>query len=100
LGYRRIHGELTAVGITIAASTKWSTLKKCRMDPAPGCNAASWTTFLRSPAAGLVACDFFCVDTIMRLRYYVLFFIEPDTRRTPPPPDRSNSIERRDALIP
>jgi hypothetical protein len=28
-----------------------------------------------------VACDFFCVDTIMRLRYYVLFFIEPDTHR-------------------
>jgi putative transposase len=31
--------------------------------------------------AGIVACDFFCVDTVMLRRYYVLFFIELDTRR-------------------
>jgi transposase InsO family protein len=46
-----------------------------------GRDAASWTTFPRSQAAGIVACDFFCVDTVMRRRYYVLFFIELDTRR-------------------
>jgi len=28
-----------------------------------------------------VACDFFCVNTVMLRRYYVLFFIELDTRR-------------------
>jgi transposase InsO family protein len=79
--YRRIHGELVGLGVTIAASTVWAILKKHWIDPAPGRSAESWTTFLRSQAAGIVASDFFCVDTIMFRRYYVLFFIELDTRR-------------------
>lgn len=35
-GYRRIHGELAQLGITIAASTVWTILKNARIDPAPG----------------------------------------------------------------
>ena len=50
-------------------------------DPAPGRTSESWRTFLRSQAAGIVACDFFTVDTVMLRRYYVLFFIELETRR-------------------
>jgi putative transposase len=80
-GYRRIHGELARLGITIAASTVWATLKKAGIDPASGRTAASWTTFLRAQAAGIVACDFFTIETVMLRRYYVLFFIELDTRR-------------------
>ena len=80
-GYRRIHGELARLGITIAASTVWTILKNAGIDPAPGRNSESWTTFLRSQAAGIVACDFFTVDTVMLRRYYVLFFIELDRRR-------------------
>jgi putative transposase len=80
-GYRRIHGELARLGITIAASTVWRILKTAGFDPAPGRTSESWTTFLRSQAAGIVACDFFCVDTIMLRRYYVLFFIELEARR-------------------
>jgi putative transposase len=79
-GYRRIHGELARLGITIAASTVWAILKKARIDPAPGRNAESWTTFLRAQAAGIVACDFFTVDTVLLRRYYVLFFIELESR--------------------
>jgi putative transposase len=80
-GYRRIHGELAQLGITIAASTIWTILKGARIDPAPGRSSESWTTFLRSQAAGIVACDFFTVDTVLLRRYYVLFFIELDRRR-------------------
>jgi putative transposase len=80
-GYRRIHGELARLGITIAASTVWAILKQARIDPAPGRALESWTTFLRSQAAGIVACDFFTVDTVLLRRYYVLFFIELDSRR-------------------
>ena len=80
-GYRRIHGELARLGITIAASTVWAILKKAGIDPAPGRNSESWTTFLRAQAAGIVACDFFTVDTVLLRHYYVLFFIELDTRR-------------------
>ncbi len=80
-GYRRINGELARLGITIAASTVWTILTKAGIDPTPDRASGLWTTFLRSQAAGIVACDFFTVDTVMLRRYYVLFFIELDCRR-------------------
>jgi putative transposase len=80
-GYRRIHGELARLGIHVAASTVWAILKHAGIDPAPARTSESWTTFLRSQAAGIVACDFFTLDTVLLRRYYVLFFIELETRR-------------------
>jgi putative transposase len=80
-GYRRIHGALARLGITIAASTVWTILKRAGIDPAPGRSLESWTTFLRTQATGILACDFFTVDTVLLRHYYVLFFIELDTRR-------------------
>jgi putative transposase len=80
-GYRRVHGELARLGITIAASTVWAILKTAGIDPAPSRTSESWTAFLRAQATGIVACDFFTVDTVTLRRYYVLFFIELDTRR-------------------
>jgi transposase len=34
-GYRRIHGELAGLGITVAASTVWQILKDAGISPAP-----------------------------------------------------------------
>jgi len=41
----------------------------------------SWKEFLCQQAAGIVACDFFCVETVWLKTLYVLFFIEISTRR-------------------
>ncbi|MGZ4755376.1 MAG: integrase core domain-containing protein [Acidimicrobiia bacterium] len=80
-GYRRIHGELARLDITIAASTVWSILKTAGLEPSPGRTAEAWTAFLRAQAAGILACDFFTVDTVTLRRLCVLFFIELDSRR-------------------
>jgi transposase len=34
-GHRRIHGELTKVGVTVAPSTVWEILRAAGIDPAP-----------------------------------------------------------------
>ena len=64
-----MHGELAQLGITIAASTVWTILKTRWHRPRTRAHSQSWTTFLRSQAAGIVACDFFIVDTVLLRRY-------------------------------
>src|SRR5437016_6853249 len=80
-GYRRIHGELAGLGMTIAASTVWEILKKAGIDPAPRRSALTWPQFLRSQAEAILACDFFTADLLDGTQAYVLAVIEHATRR-------------------
>src|SRR6185312_489687 len=49
-GYRRIHGELALLGVTVAASTVWEILKAAGVDPSPHRATTSWAAFLRGQA--------------------------------------------------
>jgi transposase len=80
-GYQRIKGELQHLGIRVSATTIRTMLRRHGLDPAPRRAATNWRAFLRQQAAGIVACDFFTVDTVWLRRLYVLFFIELGTRR-------------------
>jgi putative transposase len=80
-GYQRIQGELLSLGVHVSATAIRTTLRRHRLDPAPRRANGSRPAFLRQQAAGIVACDFFTVDTVWLRRLYVLFFIELDTRR-------------------
>jgi putative transposase len=80
-GYRRIHGELTGLGYTLAPSTVWQILKDAGIDPAPRRSGQTWRAFLQAQAKTILAADFFHVDTVFLHRLYVLFFIEHGTRR-------------------
>jgi putative transposase len=80
-GYRRIHGELAGLGVRLAASTVWTVLQNAGMDPAPRRSSETWRAFLRAQASGIIACDFFTVETVFLRRLYVLVFIELATRK-------------------
>ena len=80
-GYRRIHGELTKLGLAVAPSTVWEILHAAGIDPAPRRSGPTWRQFLHAQAAGILAVDFLHVDTVLLNRLYVLVFIEHGTRR-------------------
>ena len=80
-GYRRIHGELAGLGVTIAASTVWEILKNTGIDPAPRRTGPAWSLFLRSQAEAILACDFFTADLLDGTQAYVLAVIEHASRR-------------------
>jgi putative transposase len=80
-GYRRIHGELCRLGYKsrIGASTVWAILHRAGVEPAPKRSALSWRQFLHAQAKGVLAVDFFTVDTVLLRRLYVLFVLEVGT---------------------
>jgi len=104
-GYQRIQGELLHLGIRVSATAIRATLRRHGLDPAPRRMATSWPAFLRQQASGIVACDFFTVDTVWLRRLYVLFFIELDTRRvhltgvTANPDGRWVTLQARNLLL-
>jgi transposase InsO family protein len=79
-GYMRIRGELLKLGVRVSATTIAIVLRRAGMGPAPR-RGPTWSEFLRSQAAGILACDFLTVETITLNTLYVLVWIELATRR-------------------
>jgi transposase len=69
-GYRRIQGELFKLGVRLAPSTIARIMKDHGLGPAPRRNGPTWRQFLRAQASGIVAADFFHVDTVLLKRLY------------------------------
>ena len=80
-GCVRIQGELAKLGIRVSATTIRMLLRHHGLGPAPRRSGPSWSQFLRAQADGILACDFFTVETVLLKTLYVLFFIELGTRR-------------------
>ncbi len=80
-GYQRIHGELLRLGVRVSASSIRRVLRAHGLDPAPRRTSTTWRSLLCQQAAGIIACDFFTVDTVWLRRLHVLFFIEVGSRR-------------------
>src|SRR5919197_6752836 len=79
-GYPRIACELLKLGLRVSPSTVRRILLANRLGPAPRRSGPNWREFLRQQAATVLACDFFTVETLSLRRFYVLFFIELESR--------------------
>jgi putative transposase len=64
---------LRKLGIRIGATTIRSILRRSGLGPAPRRQGLSWAEFLRAQALGMVACDFFTVETAWLRTLYVNF---------------------------
>ena len=80
-GCIRIQGELAKLGIRASATTIRTLLRRAGLGPSPRRSGPSWSEFLRAQARGIIACDFFTVETLFLKTLYVLFFIELGSRR-------------------
>jgi hypothetical protein len=63
-GYLRIVGECRNLGVRVSATSVRRILRRYGLGSAPRRGGPSWTQFLRAEAAGLVATDFFTVETV------------------------------------
>ena len=79
-GYLRIVGELRKLGVTVSKTSVATVLARHGLPPAPRREGPTWAQFLSAQAKGILATDFFHVDSVTLRRYYVLFVIEVDSR--------------------
>jgi len=74
-------GDALRLGVFVGATTIRMILRRFGLGPAPRRAGPTWSEFLRAQAKGIVACDFFTVETTWLRTLYVLVFIEVHTRR-------------------
>src|ERR1035437_3700336 len=79
-GYLRIKGELQGLGISVSATTIALLLRSHGIGPKPR-RGLTWNEFLKAQAQGIIACDYFTVETALLKTLSVLFFLEIATRR-------------------
>ena len=79
-GYLRIVGEPKRLRVTVSKASVATVVRRHGLPPAPRRIGPTWVEFLRAQAKGIVAADFFTVDTVLLRRYYVLFVIEVERR--------------------
>jgi len=80
-GYMRIRGEVLKLGVRVSATTVATVLRRAGPGPAPQ-RSPTWSEFLQSQAAGILACDFLTVVTVRLKTLFVLVWIELVTRRS------------------
>jgi putative transposase len=84
-GYDRIVGALHNLGHQVSDQTVGNILRRHNIAPAPErSRMTTWKEFIQSHLDVLVGADFFTVEVLTwrgLVTYYVLFFIEVDSRR-------------------
>jgi putative transposase len=79
-GYLRIVGECRNLGVRVSATSVRRILRRHGLGPAPRRGGPTWTQFLKTQATGLLATDFFTVESVGLTRLYVLFVVEVQQR--------------------
>ena len=69
-------GECRNLGVRVSATWVRRILRRHGLGPAPRRGGPTWTQFLRAQASGLLAADFFTVETVGLTRLYVVFVVE------------------------
>jgi putative transposase len=80
-GCVRIKGELQGLGLIVSATAIRTILRRAGLGPAPRRDGPTWRQFLSAQARGIVACDFFTVETAFLKTLYVLVFMHLKSRR-------------------
>jgi len=73
-------GRTRKLGVRVSATAVRTLLRRHGLGPAPRRSGPTWSEFLRGQAMGVLAADFFTVETAWLRTLYVFFVIEVHTR--------------------
>jgi putative transposase len=79
-GYMRIAGELKKLAVAVSATSVRNVLRAHGLPPAPRRSGPTSEQFIRAQARGIIATDFFSVESVFGSTLYVLFVVEVESR--------------------